>query len=461
MLLHCFGNFIHCIFKIKPFMLLVADSVSTSRSHGAEFFAVASGVQIPYVGRDETGVNASRINSPIFSDEFPPRLPQYHSLAPMISLQNKQLPKGEPLAKLAELFSQYQPLADRRAKKISHSYLKKISSDLVFDDTVLQDRAPHTLPYNENDLHSVFKSGGICNAKTQIIGLGGRHDPRGVVKRHALCHLKRPRKLKPLRREKTSPARGDTGKLIPTTKLKEIHSSPGLTLSKGSERHEWDEYVLACLSQSTAKLIINEQPSGSDKERLTRFVEKRIRASQGKTADGGLSDGATEEIKTSAIKEKAKDVKCRESKQTLEIHYSPSFTLPPAVGDKKLKTDNIFQQELLGGAQPVSSKKPSESSYIILDTNDKLKFQRQLQENYPQGSEVWYSKRRMPVKKATEKPQRKPSKLVKGLQRWKELPVVVQVCSVWLYYDIMWLRKTTQIFSQVLVCLVPVYCSVD
>ncbi|KAK2572497.1 HEAT repeat-containing protein 4 [Acropora cervicornis] len=405
----------------------VADRVSTSRSHGAEFFAVASGVQIPYVGRDETGVNASRINSPSFSDEFPPRIP-HHSLAPMIlSSQSKQLPKDEPLAKLSELFSQYQPLADRRAKKVGRSYLKKISSGLMFDDMVLQDRAPHTLPYNENDVHAVFKSGGICNSKTQVIGLGGRHDPRGVVKRHALCHLKGPTKLKPLRRKlKTSPARADTGKLVSTTKLKGTHSSLGLTLAKGSERHEWDEYVLASLSQSTAKLIIKEQPSGSDKERLTSFLEKRIRESQGKTADGGLSDGATEEMKTSAIKKKAKDVKNRESKNTLEIHYSPSFALSPAVGDKKLETDNIFQQELLGGAQPVPSKKPSESSYIILDTNDKLKFQRQLQENYPQGSEVWYSKKRMPLKKATEKPQRKPSKLVKGLQRWKELPVVMQ-----------------------------------
>ena len=371
-------------------MLLVADRVSTSRSHGAEFFAVASGVQIPYVGRDETGVNATRINSSSFSDEFPPRIP-HHSLAPMIlSSQSKQLSKDEPLAKLSELFSQYQPLADRRAKKVSRSYLKKISSGLMFDDMVLQDRAPHTLPYNENDVHTVFKSGGICNSKTQVTGLGGRHDPRRVVKRHALCHLKGPRKLKPLRRElKTSPARADTGKLISTTKLKGTNSSLGLTLAEGSERHDWDEYVLACLSQSTAKLIIKEQPSGSDKERLTSFLEKRIRESQGKTADGGLSDGATEEMKTSAIKKKTKDVKINESKNTLEIHYSPSFALSPAVGDKKLQTDNIFQQELLGGAQPVPSKKPSESSYIILDTNDKLKFQRQLQENYPQGSEVF------------------------------------------------------------------------
>ena len=70
--------------KIKLFMLLVADRVSTSRSHGAEFFAVASGVQIPYVGRDETGVNASRINSPSFSDEFPPRMECYCGSKPIL-----------------------------------------------------------------------------------------------------------------------------------------------------------------------------------------------------------------------------------------------------------------------------------------------------------------------------------------------------------------------------------------
>ena len=155
------------------------------------------------------------------------------------------------------------------------------------------------------------------------------------------------------------------------------------------------EFVLACLSKSTAQWIINEQLSGSDKERLNSFFEKR------KTE--------TEEKQTSA-KKKLKEISEKKSKQALEIHYTPSFTLPSTVGRKKLESDNIFQQELLGGAQPVASKKASESSYIVLDTNEKLKFQKQLQENYPKDSKVWYSSERSSGKKKV-KSQEKPKKL--------------------------------------------------
>lgn len=406
----------------------VAGSVSPTKAHGAEFFTVASGVQIPYVGRDETGLNASRISTPPFPEEYPSRL-AHSSLAPLVPpLQHKQLPKDEPLARLADVFSQFHPVADKSSKDISRSYLKKVSTGLVFNEDVLQDRAPHTLPYNEHELQTVFRTGGLCHAKTNTVGIGGRHDPRGVVKRHALCHLKGPRKLKPLRRAKTTPAITDTEKLIPTPKVKAMQSSTDTALSKDAARHEWDEFVLACLSQSTAKWIINEQSAGSDKERLNSFFEKRVKETEEKPTSTELPETIPEEGKQTSAKKKVKELKDKKSQQALEIHYTPSFTLSTAVGSKKLETDNIFQQELLGGAQPVPSKKGSESSFIVLDTNDKLKFQKQLQENYPQGSKVWYSSKG-PSGKVKAKPHKKPKKLVKGLQRWKELPVVVQVGS--------------------------------
>ena len=406
--------------------------MSPTKAHGAEFFAVASGVQIPYVGRDETGLNASRISTPPFPDDYPSRL-AHSSLAPLatsfgVSHRQKLSTKGEgSMAKLADVYAQYHPLTDKSSKDVSRSYLKKISTGLAFNEDVLQDRAPHTLPYNEDELNTVFRTGGLCHhAKGHSVGLVGRHDTRGVVKRHALCHLKGPRKLKPLKRSKTSPAIADTEKAIPAiTKANVSQSLTENTLSQGSSQHEWDEFVLACLSKSTAQWIISEQSTGSDKERLSSFYEKRIKEME-ETPPKDLSAGETVHEKRPSAKKKLKEVKEKKSQQALEIHYTPSFTLSPAVGSKKLETDNVFQQELLGGAQPVSSKKNSESSFIVLDTNDKLKFQKQLQENYPQDSKVWYSRKGSSAK-VKDKPQKKPKKLVKGLQRWKELPVVVQV----------------------------------
>ena len=107
----------------------VAGSVSPTKVHGSEFFAVASGVQIPYVGRDETGLNASRVSTPPFPDEYPSRL-AHSSIAPLVPpIQHKQLPKDEPLARLADVFSQYHSVADKSSKDISRSYLKKLATD--------------------------------------------------------------------------------------------------------------------------------------------------------------------------------------------------------------------------------------------------------------------------------------------------------------------------------------------
>ena len=424
--------------KIRPKLTVVHDifssvagSMSPTKAHGAEFFAVASGVQIPYVGRDETGLNASRISTPPFPDDYPSRL-AHSSLAPLapsfgVPHHQRFSTKDEgSTAKLADVYTQYHPVTDKSSKDISRSYLKKISTGLAFNEDVLQDRAPHTLPYNEDELNTVFRTGGLCHSKGHTIGLVGRHDTRGVVKRHALCHLKGPRKLKPLRRSKTSAANTVSENTIPATmKAKVTHSFTENSLSPKPSKHEWDEFVLACLSKSTAQWIISEQSTGSDKDRLSRFYEKRIKETEEAPPEELSVDETVNEKQTSA-KKKLKEIKEKKTQQALEIHYTPSFTLSPAVGSKKLETDNIFQQELLGGAQPLSSKKNSESSFIVLDTNDKLKFQKQLQENYPQGSKVWYSSKG-PSVKAKEKPQKKPKKLVKGLQRWKELPVVVQV----------------------------------
>lgn len=345
----------------------------------------------------------------------------------MPPIQHKQLPKDEPLARLADVFSQYHSVADKSSKDISRSYLKKISNGLVFTEDVLQDRAPHTLPYNDGDLPGVFKSGGLFHSKAATVGLVGRHDTRGVVKRHALCHIKGPRKLKPLKRSKTTPATTDSEQHIPIPKIKLKPSSTDVPLSKDAGRHEWDEFVLACLSQSTANWIINEQSHGSDKERLKSFFEKRNQETEEKTTSVELAGTTKEGKKQTSAKKKVKDITDKKSRQALEIHYTPSFTLSPKVGSKKLETDNIFQQELLGGAQPLPSKKASESSFIVLDTTDKLKFQKQLQQNFPQGSGVWYTSKGPSGKVKAKQSPKNPKKVVKGLQRWKELPVVVQV----------------------------------
>ena len=422
----------------------VAGSASPGKAHGAEFFAVATGVQIPYVGRDETGVNTSRIRTRFYSGDYSTTLAP-SSLAPTAPhlgiLQNasKHLPKGEPFANLADVLSQYRSVPGKSDKVISKSYLKKVSSGLTFDVDVLLDRAPHTLPYDEDELNSsVFKTGDLLHVKEKAFkGLTGRHDPRGVVRRHPPCHLKGPRKLKPLKTSKTLP-HSDIDLKAPA-KIPQMVSVESPLLKDSTQQHMWDEFVLACLSKSTAQWIINEQSSGADKDRLSSFLEERLKAIERKETPTPVDSSKTMEEeeestnKTSTNAELVENIKT--SQQAIEISYLPSYTFPAAVGGKKLETDNIFQQELLGGATPVPLKKSSNPNHIVLDTNDRLKFEKRLQENYPQGSNIWYSVE-MLSGKASTRSYNKPKKLVKGLQRWKELPVVVQVRNT--YYIFMY-----------------------
>lgn len=425
------GNTVSC----TSFISAVCGSVSPAKTfEGAELFPVALGVQIPYVGGGETAIKTNHAVSAL-PEEYPSKLAP-RSLVPvgaatLVLGKRPPSPKDESVEKLVNLLSQYNTSSDKTSSELPKSYLKKVSSGLTFDQGVLQARAPHTLPYSEEKLRDVFKAHGLVHSKQKTVGPVGRHDPRSNIQRHPPCHLQGPRKLKPLKRSKTVPSEtkserreGTGGKEGQGTAV-EQPSSAKLT-------HEWDEHVLACLSKTTAEWIVKDHITGTDKDRLVNFLAKRSQALQTseETSKGKNRTKSDESIRKTASRyspvKKSKDrMRSLRDKSQQEVHYSPSFTLPSRVGDKKLETQNVFQQELLAGAHPVLSKKPEED-IIVLDTNDKLKFQKQLQDTYPQEATVWYSKKKQTLKKkALTKPA--GNKPTKGLHRWNQLPIVVQV----------------------------------
>jgi len=198
-------------------------------------------------------------------------------------------------------------------------------------------------------------------------------------------------------------ARGDTGIL------------------KAISRHEWDEHLLGTISKSTAEWIVKEHSTGPEKERLGGFLTKRYKPSEDlakPVAPASRRDSKPQD--SLDIKRKTKENK---AKQNADLHFTPSFILSSRVGDKKLKTQNIYQQQLLGGAKHVASKKSKDQNTIVLDTNEKVKFKKHLQDNFPQAPISWYPSEIKHQTSTTSQVGRQK----KGLQRWKDLPSVVQV----------------------------------
>ena len=438
LLINCF-----CWYFLLP---AVCGSVSPSKTFdGAEFFPVAVGVQVPYVGGGE--VSARPNHAPLaLPGEYPLKL-----APPTLGPVGATLPTGkgtgpakeEASDKLGSVFSQYNTSStDKSSLSLPKSYLQKVSNGLNFDDAVLHDRAPHTLPYQEEELKFVFATQGLVRPKPKQIGLVGRHDPRTGIQRHAPCHLHGPRKLRPLKRSKTVPSAaveesaGSHATIMQKDSKGASTSVEKLQRSGSSPKHEWDEHVLACVSRQTADLILKDHITGPDKERLALFLTKRNQVVEKQEGDGGTTEKAAshrEKKRHSSVKksrESRKSEKSQKEEAQQEIHYSPCFMLPSRVGDKKLETENIFEMEILGGAQPVLLKKP-EDDIIVLDSNDKLKFQKQLQDSYPQRPKVWYSQKQRKGKKR-EKVTQPGQKPIRGLQRWNQLPVVVQVWAAWI-----------------------------
>lgn len=100
------------------------------------------------------------------------------------------------------MFFYFYFVIDKSSKDISKFYLKKISLGLVFNEDVLYDRVFYILFYREDELNVLFRIGGLSYVKGNIVGVVGRYDLRGVVRKYVLCYLKGFRKFKFLRRLK-------------------------------------------------------------------------------------------------------------------------------------------------------------------------------------------------------------------------------------------------------------------
>lgn len=86
---------------------------------------------------------------------------------------------------------------------VQKDYLKKISTDIRFEEEVVKDRCFHMLPYDDKYLYDALSPYDLVAPLPKMRIPPGRHDARNTDKRHMPCNLTASTKphLKPLKRK--------------------------------------------------------------------------------------------------------------------------------------------------------------------------------------------------------------------------------------------------------------------
>ena len=322
----------------------------------------------------------------------------------------------------------------KRGKKQKQQKLKEISRSLNFSHDVMAFHCSHLIDYDEEQLNKTVYQGAHFGRRKLLSTANNKATPVGLPPKHALCHFSSQQQNKPVHKPRDFAEIDDHMKqefdeiLFSVAKTtRPCRSSVCKTEQPEKSTQpdsEWDEYVLALLSKSTAKWVSNELSSGPQQARLMNFLEDRYQVRErGKNENDSASGMQPKcEASTKRNSQFAAELDKVLNEANFEPNYTPSFTFPAAVGDKKLTSDNIFQQEMMAGAFPLRGRRVPRKS-IVLDTNSHLKFEKKLQANFPEDPTKWSQGRR--GSKAAKLPG--STKVVKGLQRWNELPALLQV----------------------------------
>lgn len=110
------------------------------------------------------------------------------------------------------------------ADPISKDYLRKVSTDLVFEEEVVKERCYHALPYDEKYMAEAFDIGDLVTLPQKATIPVGRHNSRGLDIRHMPCNLTKSTKphLKPMRRKITERAQQMHLEAVKREELREI-----------------------------------------------------------------------------------------------------------------------------------------------------------------------------------------------------------------------------------------------
>nr|CAB3252318.1 HEAT repeat-containing protein 4-like [Phallusia mammillata] len=242
--------------------------------------------------------------------------------------------------------------------------IKAVSHDFVFTKDVVKERCAHALPYDEEEIQTIYDCSDVIPPSVLSTTSGGRFDTRGY-NRKIPGHIKKLRSPRAAEmRQKTTTVTERCGEMPPSKTLSvksaerrksqerpavrqffitEGGQSPRVVpMSAGdvpsSQRSQqkpgkWDEYVIGKLSKDTARWIVFDNiESGNQKERLNNLVRQKF----GKVSNINLvreeaEDNNLEELEKKKEEERKKARQEKRERRRLEKEL-------------KLRSDQVLQQ---------------------------------------------------------------------------------------------------------------------
>eukprot|EP00794_Sanderia_malayensis_P005463 gene5463-6146_t len=390
---------------------------------GANFFSVASGVQIPFVGREivldstlicEKKPNGGKPSSALlhqkenqliksFTDDYNGLKP-YESLGSRLDL----LAAENAMKRIQELSQSHiggrSSMTDKSKRKVNRKYLKTISDGLVFSEDVIEDRGKYAKSFSSHLNKSIFD--GAKEDKVKGLKVTGRHNPRCSIVRHYPClSNKKDSSMLITQDKKSKPLPGIKGSFIDCPSDSEQNDTK-TTPHVRKQVLSWDEYIMTRLSKETAEMVVKEHTTGLQNSKLNNALSKKYNK------------------ESSAVTQPVAEVKL-DSKQHL-------FQRNVKNGDGKEKINVLspdeksYLKEVKHGALPIHQNKKN-SREIVLDTDDKKVFGKVLEESYPSNVVHWFDWEAKEADNFSKKENKKQvKKFTRGLQKWKDYPEFIE-----------------------------------
>ena len=272
-----------------------------------------------------------------------------------------------------------QPAYDLRKHKreVSTRYLKRISAGLSFNEDVVKERGPETIPYRSEELKRLFRA----ETKRKPPSTQQRKwAPRPLS--HFRCMGKDPNREEGKGIEIPPPLPSPPSRLgfrrkTPQRSVQSSKASPVAT-------DRWEKYILTQLSDSAADLLIRKSSGGGEeKDALARFMEN-YRKEGRRVYERVKPKEDTEEERSNTPKEN--DTKTKKV-ANFRDDWLAKTKIVPGVGNDLIRFDNGDEYEKV------------------------------LTVSYPENPKTYSEKTRRLAS---------PAELIKGHRRWKDFPAPVE-----------------------------------
>ena len=181
---------------------------------------------------------------------------------PQLGSDEAEIKSGRKSSRLAPDSVVFQP-SSHGAEPVSQQYLKKVSMDLSFDESVVRERCFFALPYDEKYMYEAFDISDIVTIPIKSKFSTGRHNARGFDLRHMPCNLTKTDKsnLKPLKRKIIQRAREMHLEALKREEKKEVPALPKPKQSLDELTEESEESTEPSVFLTETKLDTKAKPS--------------------------------------------------------------------------------------------------------------------------------------------------------------------------------------------------------